>query len=262
MVVTLGDRGMLLVGTVVRPHHVPAVRRAVSDVTGAGDTAVAVMATALAAGATLQPGGGDRQRRGRARRRRGRCRCHRARPDQPCTGGHSRRQGAEPQRAGFACRGLARGRQAGRLHERLLRPVARRAPLAAARSRAAGRRAGACHQQRCLGAASQGPGSPDRRRERTCGVARGDLLRRCGDDLRRGHAARDAEGRAAARPGQGPGLHVSIPSSVAKSSKPTVGGWRWFRCWPRNRRARWWSAFVAANSAAWICAESASESTR
>jgi D-beta-D-heptose 7-phosphate kinase/D-beta-D-heptose 1-phosphate adenosyltransferase len=54
MVVTLGDRGMLLVGRDGTVHHVPAVRRAVADVTGAGDTAVAVMATAVAAGATLQ----------------------------------------------------------------------------------------------------------------------------------------------------------------------------------------------------------------
>ena len=53
MVVTLGDRGMLLVEHSGATHHVPAVRRAVSDVTGAGDTAVAVLATALAAGATL-----------------------------------------------------------------------------------------------------------------------------------------------------------------------------------------------------------------
>jgi D-beta-D-heptose 7-phosphate kinase/D-beta-D-heptose 1-phosphate adenosyltransferase len=54
MVVTLGDRGMLLVRPSGSRHHVPAVRRAVSDVTGAGDTAVAVMATSLAAGATLE----------------------------------------------------------------------------------------------------------------------------------------------------------------------------------------------------------------
>jgi D-beta-D-heptose 7-phosphate kinase / D-beta-D-heptose 1-phosphate adenosyltransferase len=54
MVVTLGDRGMLLVGRDGPSHHIPAVRRAVSDVTGAGDTAVAVMATTLAAGATLR----------------------------------------------------------------------------------------------------------------------------------------------------------------------------------------------------------------
>jgi D-beta-D-heptose 7-phosphate kinase/D-beta-D-heptose 1-phosphate adenosyltransferase len=54
MVVTLGDRGMLLVGSTGTREHVPAVRRAVSDVTGAGDTAMAVLATTLATGATLR----------------------------------------------------------------------------------------------------------------------------------------------------------------------------------------------------------------
>jgi D-beta-D-heptose 7-phosphate kinase/D-beta-D-heptose 1-phosphate adenosyltransferase len=53
-VVTLGDRGMLLVDSSGHSHHVPAVRRAVSDVTGAGDTAVAVIATILAAGGSLR----------------------------------------------------------------------------------------------------------------------------------------------------------------------------------------------------------------
>jgi D-beta-D-heptose 7-phosphate kinase/D-beta-D-heptose 1-phosphate adenosyltransferase len=54
LVVTLGDRGMLIVESSGHSQHVPAVRRAVSDVTGAGDTAVAVMAATLAAGATLR----------------------------------------------------------------------------------------------------------------------------------------------------------------------------------------------------------------
>jgi D-beta-D-heptose 7-phosphate kinase/D-beta-D-heptose 1-phosphate adenosyltransferase len=54
MVVTLGDRGMLIVDASGDTHHVPAVRRAVSDVTGAGDTAVAVMAAAIAAGGNLR----------------------------------------------------------------------------------------------------------------------------------------------------------------------------------------------------------------
>jgi D-beta-D-heptose 7-phosphate kinase / D-beta-D-heptose 1-phosphate adenosyltransferase len=53
MVVTLSDRGMLVVHRDQPAQHIPAVRRAVSDVTGAGDTAVAVMAATLAAGATL-----------------------------------------------------------------------------------------------------------------------------------------------------------------------------------------------------------------
>ena len=53
MVVTLGHRGILLVPAQGSPRHVPAVRRAVSDVTGAGDTVVAVLAIALAAGADV-----------------------------------------------------------------------------------------------------------------------------------------------------------------------------------------------------------------
>jgi D-beta-D-heptose 7-phosphate kinase/D-beta-D-heptose 1-phosphate adenosyltransferase len=53
MVVTLGDRGMLLVPASGPEQHLPAIRRAVSDVTGAGDTVVAVLGAALAAGAGL-----------------------------------------------------------------------------------------------------------------------------------------------------------------------------------------------------------------
>jgi D-beta-D-heptose 7-phosphate kinase/D-beta-D-heptose 1-phosphate adenosyltransferase len=53
MVVTLGDRGMLLITPEAPPHHVPAVRRAVSDVTGAGDTVIATLALAIAAGANM-----------------------------------------------------------------------------------------------------------------------------------------------------------------------------------------------------------------
>ncbi len=54
MVVTLSDRGMLYVAADGAIHHIPAVRRAVADVTGAGDTAMAVLATALAAGASIE----------------------------------------------------------------------------------------------------------------------------------------------------------------------------------------------------------------
>jgi D-beta-D-heptose 7-phosphate kinase/D-beta-D-heptose 1-phosphate adenosyltransferase len=54
MLVTLGDRGMLLVSADGTQHHVPAVRRAVSDVTGAGDTVVAVLAVMLAGGAAIE----------------------------------------------------------------------------------------------------------------------------------------------------------------------------------------------------------------
>jgi D-beta-D-heptose 7-phosphate kinase/D-beta-D-heptose 1-phosphate adenosyltransferase len=54
MLVTLSDRGMLLVSADGTQHHVPAVRRAVSDVTGAGDTVVAVLAVTLAGGADIE----------------------------------------------------------------------------------------------------------------------------------------------------------------------------------------------------------------
>jgi D-beta-D-heptose 7-phosphate kinase / D-beta-D-heptose 1-phosphate adenosyltransferase len=53
MVVTLGDRGMLVVPRTGPEVAVPAIRRDVYDVTGAGDTAIAVLALALAGGAPL-----------------------------------------------------------------------------------------------------------------------------------------------------------------------------------------------------------------
>jgi len=54
LVVTMGDRGMLIVDSSGHSHYIAAVRRAVSDVTGAGDTAVAVLGIALATGASLR----------------------------------------------------------------------------------------------------------------------------------------------------------------------------------------------------------------
>jgi D-beta-D-heptose 7-phosphate kinase / D-beta-D-heptose 1-phosphate adenosyltransferase len=53
MVVTLGDRGMLVVPAEGPETAVPAIRRDVYDVTGAGDTAIAVLALALADEAPL-----------------------------------------------------------------------------------------------------------------------------------------------------------------------------------------------------------------
>ena len=58
MVVTLGDRGMLVVpvaGHAALSKHtvVPAIQRAVYDVTGAGDTAISVLTLSLAAQASL-----------------------------------------------------------------------------------------------------------------------------------------------------------------------------------------------------------------
>jgi len=48
MVVTLGDRGMLVVPLQGQDVAVPAIQRAVYDVTGAGDTAISVLALSLA----------------------------------------------------------------------------------------------------------------------------------------------------------------------------------------------------------------------
>jgi D-beta-D-heptose 7-phosphate kinase/D-beta-D-heptose 1-phosphate adenosyltransferase len=53
MVVTLGDRGMLVVPVQGENIPVPAIQRAVYDVTGAGDTAISVLTLSLAARATL-----------------------------------------------------------------------------------------------------------------------------------------------------------------------------------------------------------------
>jgi D-beta-D-heptose 7-phosphate kinase/D-beta-D-heptose 1-phosphate adenosyltransferase len=53
MVVTLGDRGMLVVPVEGQAVAVPAIQRAVYDVTGAGDTAISVLALSLAARASL-----------------------------------------------------------------------------------------------------------------------------------------------------------------------------------------------------------------
>ena len=53
MVVTLGDRGMLVVPVQGQETAVPAIQQAVYDVTGAGDTAISVLALSLAARASL-----------------------------------------------------------------------------------------------------------------------------------------------------------------------------------------------------------------
>lgn len=53
LLVTLGERGMLLVRAGVEALHLPTRAREVFDVTGAGDTVIATLAAALAAGAEL-----------------------------------------------------------------------------------------------------------------------------------------------------------------------------------------------------------------
>jgi len=54
LLVTRGERGMLLVGENAPSLLIPTVAREVYDVTGAGDTVVATLALALAAGATME----------------------------------------------------------------------------------------------------------------------------------------------------------------------------------------------------------------
>jgi D-beta-D-heptose 7-phosphate kinase/D-beta-D-heptose 1-phosphate adenosyltransferase len=53
VLITRGERGMMLLGQDGRPVYVPTVAREVYDVTGAGDTVIATLAAALACGATL-----------------------------------------------------------------------------------------------------------------------------------------------------------------------------------------------------------------
>jgi D-beta-D-heptose 7-phosphate kinase/D-beta-D-heptose 1-phosphate adenosyltransferase len=54
LLITRGDRGMLLLNAKGGTLTIPAVAREVFDVTGAGDTVVALLALALAAGATME----------------------------------------------------------------------------------------------------------------------------------------------------------------------------------------------------------------
>lgn len=51
LLITLGEQGLLLLGTSGAPHHIPTCAKAVYDVSGAGDTAIALFTLALAAGA-------------------------------------------------------------------------------------------------------------------------------------------------------------------------------------------------------------------
>ncbi len=54
VVITRGEQGMSLFGRDGRRLHIPSVARTVFDVSGAGDTVVAVLSLALAAGATIE----------------------------------------------------------------------------------------------------------------------------------------------------------------------------------------------------------------
>ncbi len=52
LLITLGDEGMMLFQRDKKPHHVPTRAQQVFDVSGAGDTAIALFTLALTAGAT------------------------------------------------------------------------------------------------------------------------------------------------------------------------------------------------------------------
>jgi D-glycero-beta-D-manno-heptose-7-phosphate kinase len=52
LLITLGEHGMMLFGDPAGPRHIPTCARAVFDVSGAGDTAIAVFTLALASGAS------------------------------------------------------------------------------------------------------------------------------------------------------------------------------------------------------------------
>jgi len=54
VLITLGEKGMCLVEKGAPPLEIPALAREVYDVSGAGDTVIAVFTTALVAGATLK----------------------------------------------------------------------------------------------------------------------------------------------------------------------------------------------------------------
>jgi D-beta-D-heptose 7-phosphate kinase/D-beta-D-heptose 1-phosphate adenosyltransferase len=52
LLVTLGEQGMLLFDGDAPPYHAPALAKGVFDVSGAGDTAIAVLTLSLCAGAS------------------------------------------------------------------------------------------------------------------------------------------------------------------------------------------------------------------
>src|SRR5207253_1330253 len=52
ILITLGEHGMMLFQTGEPPHHIPTKARQVFDVSGAGDTAIALFTLSLCSGAT------------------------------------------------------------------------------------------------------------------------------------------------------------------------------------------------------------------
>jgi len=56
LLITLGEHGMMLFEPPNEPAHFPSMARQVFDVTGAGDTVMAILSASIAAGASLQEG--------------------------------------------------------------------------------------------------------------------------------------------------------------------------------------------------------------
>ena len=52
LIITLGEDGMLVLRSDAAPYHTPARAKEVFDVSGAGDTAIAILTLAFCAGAT------------------------------------------------------------------------------------------------------------------------------------------------------------------------------------------------------------------
>ena len=147
MVVTMSERGMLVVPAQGPEVAIPATKLDVFDVTGAGDTAVAVLGLSLAAGAPLL---------GAAQIANAAAGVSVGHVGAVAVDRDSIRnalclaagwQGPQPRGSGCPGNVLAPVRQAHRLHQRLLRPAACRPSVAAERCRKTGRCAGAGDQQ-------------------------------------------------------------------------------------------------------------------
>ena len=170
VLVTLSQDGMLLHVDGAQPVHVPAYPVKIRDVSGAGDTVVAVLAALLAAGRRFRDGhaGGQRRRLGGGRQARhrdglgdGAARAHPA-------ARRARRRGEDRVRLGGRRGPRARLATAGparRLHQRLLRHSPSRPRQGADQGARRMRPAGGRPQRRRLGAPAQGRGPA---RSRTC----------------------------------------------------------------------------------------------
>ena len=158
VLVTLSEDGMLLHVEGAEPVHVPAYPVRVRDVSGAGDTVVAVLAVLLARGRRFRAGDARRQCGGLGGGRQARHRDglgHGAALAHPAVRG-ARGRGKDRLRLGGRRRARARLARAGtarRLHQRLLRSPASRPRQAAREGARRVRPAGGRAQQRCVGRA-------------------------------------------------------------------------------------------------------------